>query len=135
MRATALLIPLLFIGCGDNKKPPDPVTVEPGTTVRFTVGNVEFTVNRFEPTRAVISVHNGNDAAVKIRVEGYDVPGVLYSREYQTAGSNSEETPTVSPGGTYNFRVWIWKNGFDLVTCPFTSDSCFRSYNEGLLKF
>lgn len=132
---TALFFFAVITACGEEKTPPNPITVEVGTTVRFKVGNVEFTVNRFESSRARISIHNGNDVAVKIRVEGYDVPGVLVSNEFLPGGFDNEETPLITPGGTYNFKVSIWKSWFSPVTCRFISDTCFSSHEEGLLKF
>lgn len=124
-RIRGFLSTLLLVGCG-TPAPPQPLPI--GTNVQKIIGGVTFTISRTSETHGDMSACNGNNNAVKILVERVDTAGVAMDKTRLGGGDSytAHDIPLQS-GASFRIEVKIWKDGLDLVTCPFTDESCFRA--------
>lgn len=112
-----------------------PPVVEIGENTQFTVGGVAFVVDRFSDTDAQIVARNGNDSPVRIVMRGIDTDSVPLSVSFLLGQKTTDARVSVVKGKTYEIEVAIWKDGFDLIACTFTDDSCFRDWQISQVRF
>lgn len=138
MRKLALCaVVVLAFGCGgegpieENDQEPvvrDGTTIGMGQTKQLSAGGVEFSILRTAIDRGVLIAYNTNSNGAEVLVQRIDGTGTALDESYISAGGLATNTDfTLDDGIRYRFKVRVWKQGLDLITCPFTEESCYST--------
>lgn len=133
----ALLV-ALFSGCdvnssNNNANNDVEMAIDIGAIEEITVGGVKFTLQRTSKNEGLLTAENLNAKRIDLHVSLLDENGnVLVALVEETFHGQDPITKRIplNEDERLHFEVGVWKDGEDLLTCPFTKDSCFELREE-----